>query len=356
MPAWAEEVEILRTELTQTQWRLRVIAERYVLATAAASVGVWDWNLTTGECYLDPNIKSSLGYRDHEIPNDLEVWARYIHPDDAEAVMKAAQDTIDGRMAEYVFEHRMLHKNGSVRWFMVRGKVIRDQQGRATRFVGTDTDITERRELERQVRELSNDAQTRIGHDLHDSLGQQLTVLSLKVRQIETAVTDETSAFAQLAREAREMTVEAMQLTEALARGLSPVLRPTGLAASLGHLAEHAERLYGIECHVELPEDVPERLSSRCGNELHRIAQEAVTNSVRHGGAARVDIEGRILNQHFLLNIVDDGRGIDMSEPDSASMGIRIMKYRARHLGGTLTIRRRRGRGTVVVCSCPIPK
>jgi PAS domain S-box-containing protein len=356
MSGWEEEVETLKSELTHTRQRLRVIAERYVLATAAARVGVWDWNLLTGHFYLDANIKSFLGYQDHEIPNDLEVWAQYIHSDDADAVMKAAQDAIDGRTSEYVFEHRMRHKNGSVRWFMVRGKVIRDRKGKPVRFVGTDTDITERRELERQVRELSNEVQTQIGHDLHDSLGQLLTALSLKLRNIEENAGDAGSPVAKPIEEARSLTEQSMELTEALARGLSPVLGPTGLTPGLRNLAEDAERLYGIECRVELPEELSERLSSDYGNELYRIAQEAVTNAVRHAGATRVEIEGRVFNERFLLNIVDNGTGLDLSESDNASMIIQVMKYRARHMGGSLTISRRRDGGTLVVCSCPLPR
>jgi two-component system CheB/CheR fusion protein len=97
-------------------------------------------------------------------------------------------------------------------------------------------------------------------------------------------------------------------------------------------------------------------LSRVCGNELYRIAQEAITNAVRHGQAKRVDIEGRIFNRRFLLNIVDDGVGVDLARTDNGAMGIRIMQYRARHLGGSLTISPRRDGGTLVVCSCPIPK
>jgi PAS domain S-box-containing protein len=123
--------------------KLRESQERYTLATRAARVGVWDWNLETGEFYLDPNIKAILGYRDEEIPNDLDVWSTYVHPQDATRVMQAAQAHLEGKTPEYTCEHRMLHKDGSIRWVLVRGTVIRDEQGNAIRMVGTDSDITE---------------------------------------------------------------------------------------------------------------------------------------------------------------------------------------------------------------------
>lgn len=353
MSAWAVEEE-LNARLEQTERRLSAIAERYALATAAASVGVWDWNLESGAFYLDPNIKAFLGYRDDEIPNDIAIWAEYIHPDDKDAVMKAAQDAIDGRSREYVFEHRMCHKDGSVRWFLVRGKVIRNARNRPVRFVGTDTDITERRQLEQKVGALSNEIQTRIGHDLHDTLGQELTGLSLELRGLENTLAEDVSPHTEHIRKARNLAERAIETTRNLARGLSPVLRPAQLAQSLSQLAESTQRMHGVECRIDFASDAADHTTSMVANELYRIAQEAVTNAVRHGRATRIDIEATRLGRYFLLSVADDGIGFTAAESGCDSMGVRIMHYRARHLGGNLTIGRRRSGGTLVVCTCPL--
>lgn len=122
--------------------------ERYALATQAAKVGVWDLNLQTNEFYLDPNVKAILGYSDNEIANDINAWTTYVHPDDLQPVMKAFQAHIDGKTPEYIFEHRMRHKDGSIRWILARGTAIRDHQGAPVRMLGTDTDITERKRAE----------------------------------------------------------------------------------------------------------------------------------------------------------------------------------------------------------------
>ena len=143
----------LEAQLEQMEKTLQVSVERSRLATSAAGVGVWDWNIKTGDFYLDPNIKAILGYTDDEIPNDIEVWVKYVHPEDSQPVMDAAQACLDGKTAEYKFEHRMLHKDGSIRWIMVRGKAIRDESGNAVRLVGTDADITERKRTEEALRE-----------------------------------------------------------------------------------------------------------------------------------------------------------------------------------------------------------
>jgi PAS domain S-box-containing protein len=129
---------------------LRKSEERYVLATKAARVGVWDWNVQANQFHLDGNIKAILGYSDSEIPNNLEVWSGYVHPDDKQPVMEAFQNHIDGKTPEFVYEHRMLHKDGSIRWIMARGTAIRDAQGNPVRVVGTDTD-EDRKELVEKV-------------------------------------------------------------------------------------------------------------------------------------------------------------------------------------------------------------
>ncbi len=143
----------LESQLEKMEDTLRVNLERNRLATSAAKVGVWDWNIKTDDFYLDPNVKAILGYTDDEIPNDIEKWVKYVHPEDSEAVMNAAQACLDGKTPDYVFEHRMLHKDGSIRWVLVRGKAIRDENDNAIRLIGTDADITARKQMEDALRE-----------------------------------------------------------------------------------------------------------------------------------------------------------------------------------------------------------
>jgi PAS domain S-box-containing protein len=127
--------------------------DRYRRAAATCGVGVWDWNLATGEIYVDPVLKQLLGYEDHEIRNHLDDWGRHVHPDDAPAVFDKAQAHIKGETPSYEAEHRMLHRDGSIRWFLARGSCTRDEQGTAVSMAGTDTDITERKRSEEALRQ-----------------------------------------------------------------------------------------------------------------------------------------------------------------------------------------------------------
>lgn len=139
------------TVLKDTERALRESERRYALATAEARIGVWDWNLRTGEFYLDPNIKAILGYSDDEVKNDLNDWKQFVHPDDLEEAMEAAQAHLDGRTGQYVHEHRMRHKDGSLKWILVRGTAQRDATGQPVRMIGTDMDITDRKQAEESL-------------------------------------------------------------------------------------------------------------------------------------------------------------------------------------------------------------
>jgi PAS domain S-box-containing protein len=156
-PEWVLKIFAARTGAEIERRRAEIASRegerRYALATKAAKVGVWDWNLHTGRFYLDPNVKEILGYNDDEIPNDLEEWSKHIHPEDHPMVAEEIEAHLRSSETEYVCEHRMVHRDGSERWIAARGTTIRDDDGNAVRLVGTDSDITERKLMEERLRE-----------------------------------------------------------------------------------------------------------------------------------------------------------------------------------------------------------
>lgn len=127
--------------------------DRYRRAAAAGGVGIWDWNLATGEVYVDPLLKELLGYEDHEIRNHVDDWNRLIHPDDLARMFERSQAHFNGEAMAFEVEHRMLHRDGSFRWFLARGSVVRDAGGRPVSMAGTDTDITDRKRSEEALRQ-----------------------------------------------------------------------------------------------------------------------------------------------------------------------------------------------------------
>jgi PAS domain S-box-containing protein len=141
----------LLAERRSAEEALRMSHSRYGLATMAGSVGVWDWNLRTNDVYADPSLKSILGFEDHEIGNHLDDWRPRIHPDDWEWLTAAAQAHIEGRAPTFEIAHRMLHRDGSARSFMVRGAIVEREGGRPSRMTGTTTDITAQKVAEQAL-------------------------------------------------------------------------------------------------------------------------------------------------------------------------------------------------------------
>ncbi len=151
--------------------------DRYRRAAAASGVGIWNWDLATGEIYVDPILKEMLGYEDREIRNHVDDWGRLVHPDDAAAVRERARAHIAGEAPVYETVHRMLHRDGSVRWFLARGSVISDAEGRAISMTGTDTDITDRKLGEEALRKAEE-----IHKRIVDSTNDCVKILDLEGR------------------------------------------------------------------------------------------------------------------------------------------------------------------------------
>ncbi len=136
------------TEPREAEDALEESERRYKMATLAGNVGVWDFNLTTNDIYVDPVLKMILGYDDNEIENRMEAWLDLVHPADRKKVISEAEALIDGKIPHYDITYRMMHRNGSIRWFHARGSLHQDAEEKAHRLIGTNTDITKQVQTE----------------------------------------------------------------------------------------------------------------------------------------------------------------------------------------------------------------
>ncbi len=136
------------TESKHAEDSLRISGERYALATMAGGVGIWDWNLETNEIYVDPTLKSILGFDEARPTVSAQEWGTRVHVEDLPTVTAQTQACIEGGINEYKAEHRMIHTDGSVRWFLSRGSLMRRADGTPHRMFGTKVDITERKRAE----------------------------------------------------------------------------------------------------------------------------------------------------------------------------------------------------------------
>jgi PAS domain S-box-containing protein len=211
-------------------------------------------------------------------------------------------------------------------------------------------DITERRRLEREILEISDRERQRMGQDLHDGICQQLAGIELMSQVLEQKLARRSKADAARAGEIARYVREAISQTRSVARGLSPVtLEAEGLESALRELAANTEKMFGIRCQVIIKES-----GARCelgaGIHYYRIAQEAVSNALKHGKATEIWIGLEARSDRTILSVDDNGSGL-AGGWSAGGMGLRIMRYRAGMLGGTLVLEAREPRGTRVVCT-----
>lgn len=216
------------------------------------------------------------------------------------------------------------------------------------------SDVSERKVLEREILEVSNREQQRIGADLHDGLGQELTGVALMLRGLSARIRkDYPNANAGI-DEIVALVNHAIQVTRMLAHGLSPVsIERGGLIPALRTLAARASETYGIAVTLRTRMLVEARIEETAANHLHRIVQEALSNAMRHGHARSVKIHLASDAKFIRLSIRDDGRGIHRGDSDRRGLGLRTMSYRAQLIGGRLEVAAHPQGGTVVRCICP---
>jgi two-component system, LuxR family, sensor kinase FixL len=217
-------------------------------------------------------------------------------------------------------------------------------------FTGFVRDITERKRLEQEILEISNREQRRIGQDLHDGLGQELTGIQLMAEVLEHDLAKKSKRDAAQASKIAEHVRRTISHTRMLARGLSPVeVEANGLMSALDELAKSASALLRIDCRFHCPRPVLVK-DNAAATHLYRIAQEALNNAVKHGRATHVRIELLIRGKLRRLSVQDNGAGFKKAKAGHSGMGLRIMKYRADVIGGTLALLPVEGGGTAVTC------
>ncbi|WP_249071198.1 adenylate/guanylate cyclase domain-containing protein [Argonema antarcticum] len=140
------------TERKRAEEALRQSEERWQLALKGNNDGIFDWNIKTSEIFYSPRYKEMLGYLDGEMRNDYNEWASRLHPDDINRVMKTLLDHLDRKIPYYTVEYRQQCKDGSYKWILSRGQALWDEEGKPVRMVGSNTDITERKQAEEALR------------------------------------------------------------------------------------------------------------------------------------------------------------------------------------------------------------
>jgi two-component system, NarL family, sensor histidine kinase UhpB len=214
--------------------------------------------------------------------------------------------------------------------------------------------IAERKRLEHELLEITENERRRIGLDLHDDLGQKLSGIALMMKGLENRLAKSKAAEAEDAGRIHKLVQQAMTHASDLARDLATLdLKQGDLSAALSDLAAHVKEVFGISARFKAEGEIPP-FDPNVINQLYKIAQESVTNAIKHGKAKKVAIGLERKDDTVILTIQNDGMPFPDLKGRNMGMGLRIMSYRASLVNATLDVRGLGDSGAKVQCVMPI--
>ena len=342
-------------KLLQNQARLAASAD-------LAGLAFYEVDFRAGVAHVDDRLRDLCG-----IPADrvrgleaLQFWMEHIHPDDRARVLELRRQLHAGELEHLSVEYSFPHPTRGERWIHHVGRVAqRDAGGRTLRSFGVLRDITEAKQAEAALRDLSRrliraheDERALLARELHDDVTQRLAVLAIDMGRAELTAAD--GAQADVMRSVRAELVRLSEDIHSLAYQLHPsVLEELGLVEALRAECERRGRQGRLAVSMNL-ESVPAVAGEEAQLCLFRVAQEALTNVARHAGTARASVTLRRADGGLLLAVGDDGVGFDPTRPrEGRSLGLASMRERLHLVGGTLDVESSPGRGTTIVAWVP---
>ena len=225
-----------------------------------------------------------------------------------------------------------------------------EQAGQFIEVEGIARDATERKRLERELLEVANKEQQRLGHDLHDGVCQQLAAISYRTHILARRLDAQGVPDSSEAHDIGKLINDSLVQTRAVARGLFPVrLEAEGLVSALEELANSTTSLYQTRCLFSCHGTIPE-FNNTLAMHVYYITQEAVMNAIKHGKASQVTVNLKQIDDGVLLTVQDNGTGFRLADCERVGMGIGIMRYRAKVIGATVELKSEPGQGTRISC------
>ncbi|XXF09370.1 PAS domain S-box protein [Pseudomonas sp. D2-3] len=315
--------------------------------------------------FIGEGSESLVGYRASTLLAPGHGLRSLVHPDD-KADYHRTQDQAFDSDSDWHWQGRMLTQAGESRWVDIKAMARRLADGRVI-WDGVVWDISDNKrnelalaESQARLRDLSahlesvrEEEKARIAREVHDELGQVLTVLKLETSMCELGFADLDPGLRERLDNMKKLIANLFQLVRDVATALRPPILDAGIASAIEWQARRFEARTQIPCLVEVPEHLPP-LSDAKATGLFRILQESLTNVMRHAQAHTVTVRLELLGDSLRLSISDDGRGFDPAAIRADSFGLVGMRERVLMLGGQLSLDSRPGEGTLLRVRVPL--
>lgn len=349
---------------------LRVNNERYKLVVKATQDSIWDWDLVANTVHREgKRLETSFGYPGWAADEVDKYWNQLAHPDDWANVSKRRNEILkDPSQTYWEDEYRFMRADGQYAYIYDCGYILRNVSGEPVRMIGASHDITEQRSYEEELKNKNDelkrlsaylqrvreDERKYIAREVHDQLGQLATALKIDIDWLNLRLQD----VEQLARKRIEHAVNTIEVLIFSVRKIASSLRPSvlddfGLNAALKWHCTEFQNLNGIACKFEPCLD-DTALPVFIKTELFRVAQESLTNVMRHANATEVLVTTEENEHHYFLTIVDNGQGFDTTEGKN-TLGLVGLRERVCSMNGHLDINSNPGKGTAILVKVPKP-
>lgn len=341
--------DITARKTAEQKYQSELAYNRALLENAAAFIAVMD---DQGRfVHASRSSQQILGYSEEEIYGRTPWEAGLMEKAEIARSKQRFAVLMSGGTVPPV-DIRLRTKDGKWRNVELRSAATRTPDGATDRIVITGIDLTERYRLQQEVLKIADQEQARLGHDLHDGVGQTMTGLVIMAEALEAEL--EGDAKKQAGR-ILELLQQSVGEVRRMSHGMSPTsVRYRGLAGALQLLAETVQTNFRTPCNIELDPSVRVEDEDK-QTHLFRIAQEAVNNSLRHGKPSLVTIVlRRISPAEAELCVSDNGKGIRKGKKPAEGIGLRVMNYRAELIRATVEVKSPPRRGVTVRCQFPL--
>ena len=329
------------TEGKESEEHLRRSEIRLNEAQAIAHISNWEIDLVQNIHTWSDEFYRIYGLNKDEVQPSAELFLSFMHPDDADFAQKKVQEAFDS-FRDSSFNFRFIRKDGLTRHGHAEWRFEFDEQGKPVRLFGILQDITERKEAEDEIKQMNKELRSlstylqnireeeriQIARDIHDELGQQLTALKMDMHFLgEIVEAREESPTAKI-NEMTELIDEIVKSVRKISSNLRPnILNDVSLVPALTWQSKEVETRFGITVNfISDDQDIEPGLAISTG--LFRIYQEALTNAVRHANAHVINSSLKVTDNKIILDIRDDGKGMDINETRKEGFGILGIKER----------------------------
>jgi PAS domain S-box-containing protein len=361
----AEREQLVR-EQAALETRLQLSAavqlsnERFHLAAQAGRMYAFEWDTTSHSVTRSEECLSILGLSRSEAQLSREQLSAKVHPDDRALFVHADRGVSPENPASEI-SYRVMRSDGSVVWVERHGRALFDEQGRLQRMVGMVADITERKRAEEALAGVSGrliaaqeQERTRIARELHDDIGQRLSLLTNELQQFQEDSTNLPEVYnrvAELEKQTSEIATDIQSISHKLH---SSKLEYLGIVPAIRTFCNEFSKQQKLEISFsnhDLPSTVPPDVSL-C---FFRVLQEALHNSAKYSGTKHIDVELWATANEIRLTVSDSGEGFDLKAArEGPGLGLISMEERLRTVGGDLLIESHPKQGTTIRARVPL--